>query len=108
MRLIETSRYKRDYKNEIIKKNKKNEQNEIDAIQTFLISKDNLQEVMNDSLHFVYNIRPKKANLKEYYTADINRKMRLFLKPVGEYPYNIIEIEEIELSSIDNHHYGEG
>ncbi len=108
MKVIETSKYKRDYKSEIIKKNKKKEQNEIDDIKTFLISKDNLKDVMNDPLRFVYNIRQKKGDLKKYYTADVNSKMRLFFKPIGEYPYNTIEIEEIELCSIDNHHYGEG
>lgn len=107
MKLIETSRYKRDYKSEIIKKNKYKEKNEIDDIKTFLISKSTLYDVMADPLHFVYNIRKKNGDLKEYYTADINSKMRLFLKPLGEYPYNIIEIEEIELYKIDNHHYGE-
>lgn len=108
MKLIETSRYKRDYKNEITKKHKKDEENEIDNIKTFLISKDTLKDVMSDPLHLVYNIRQKKGNLKEYYTADINRKMRLFLKPIGTYPYNIIEVTEIEVTGIDNHHYGEG
>lgn len=108
MKLIETSKYKRDYKDEILKKHKTEEQNEIEDIKTFLISKDTLQDVINDPLCPVYNIRKKKGNLKQYYTADVNRKMRLFLKPIGKYPYNTIEISEIELSSIDNHHYGEG
>ncbi len=30
------------------------------------------------------------------------------MKPVGEYPYNSIEIVEIEFLNIDNSHYGEG
>lgn len=73
-----------------------------------MISKSTLFDVMHDPLHHVYNINQKKGNLKEFFTADINSKMRLFLKPIGKYPYNIKEIEEIELCSIDNHHYGEG
>ena len=30
------------------------------------------------------------------------------MKPIGKYPYNILEIEEIEFIDIDNKHYGEG
>ena len=45
---------------------------------------------------------------KEFYTARINQKIRLFIKPVGEYPYNIIDIIELEFVSIDDSHYGEG
>lgn len=28
--------------------------------------------------------------------ARVNKKIRLYLKPVGEYPYNLIEIEKID------------
>lgn len=30
------------------------------------------------------------------------------MKPVGKYPYEKIEIDEIEFVDIDDHHYGEG
>lgn len=55
----------------------------------------------------VYYIEQKKGNLKEFYTARINDKIRLVMKPVGTYPYNKIEIIEIEFIDIDNKHYGE-
>ncbi len=30
------------------------------------------------------------------------------MKPIGEYPYNKIEIDEIEFINLDDKHYGEG
>ena len=49
-----------------------------------------------------------KEKSKEFYTARINQNIRLFIRPVGEYPYNIIDIIELEFVSIDDSHYGEG
>ena len=54
------------------------------------------------------NLYSLKGNLKEIYTARINQKMRLCIKPIGEYPYNIVEITELEFLRIDDKHYGEG
>ena len=56
----------------------------------------------------IYNIEQKKGNLKEFYTARINQKIRLIMKPIGSYPYNIMEITDIEFIDIDDKHYGEG
>ena len=53
----------------------------------------------------IYNIEKKTGDLKEYYTARLNGKIRLIMKPIGEYPYNLIEIEEIEFKEIDENHY---
>jgi len=53
----------------------------------------------------IYNIEKKTGDLKEYYTARLNGKIRLIMKPIGEYPYNLIEIEEIEFTEIDENHY---
>jgi hypothetical protein len=30
------------------------------------------------------------------------------MKPIGEYPYNLVEIDKIEFTRINNDHYGEG
>ena len=30
------------------------------------------------------------------------------MKPIGEYPYNLVEITEIEFVEIDDSHYGDG
>jgi hypothetical protein len=30
------------------------------------------------------------------------------MRPVGEYPYNLVEIEAIEFCEIDDKHYGKG
>ena len=53
----------------------------------------------------IYNIEKKTGDLKEYYTARLNGKIRLIMKPIGEYPYNLIEIEGIEFTEIDENHY---
>ena len=63
---------------------------------------------MLDSLKNIYYIEKKSGNLKEYYTARINSKMRLIIKPNSNYPYNIVEIQELIFECIDNTHYGEG
>lgn len=50
-----------------------------------------------------------KKRMHEYTENNkVNNKIRLHMKPVGEYPYNMIEIEEIEFIKIDDSHYGEG
>ena len=59
-------------------------------------------------LSIVYGIKHKKENLKEIYTAKVNEKIRLYIKPIGDYPYNTVEITELEFIKIDNKHYGEG
>ena len=50
----------------------------------------------------------KNGNLKEIYSARINQKLRMYIKPVGNYPYELEEIVEVELIEIDDKHYGEG
>lgn len=98
----------RDYKKEIIKKHLLKEEERLNNIENFLLSKNNLQEVILDPLSKIYYIENKSGNLKENYTAQINSKMRLIIKPIGDYPYNIAEIDELLFESIDNKHYGEG
>ena len=39
---------------------------------------------------------------------NLNSKLRLIMKPVGEYPYKEIEIDNIIFDDIDDSHYGEG
>ena len=35
-------------------------------------------------------------------------KLRMYIKPIGEYPYKLEKIVEVELREIDDRHYGEG
>lgn len=67
-----------------------------------------MQELLCSPYKDIYCITKKSGNLKEYYTARINSKLRLIMKPIGDYPYNNMLIEEIEFVSIDDKHYGEG
>ena len=105
MRIIKSKSYLRDYK-KLIKAPKDIQR--IDSISILLLNAPNLHEVLLSPYKNVYHIEQKMGNLKEFYTARINQKVRLIMKPVGEYPYNSIEIVEIEFLNIDNSHYGEG
>lgn len=108
MKIIKTSRYQRDLQRKIIKKNLKKESDTISKIERLLINSDNMQTLLNNPLSKVYRIRQKKGSLKEFFTADINQKIRMHIKPVGTYPYTLEEILEIELTEIDDKHYGDG
>ena len=108
MIITKTTKYNRSYKKNIIDKHLTKESERIENIINFLLSKNNFQEVINDPLKNIYGINKKSGDLKEYYTAKINGKMRLLMKPNSNYPYDLIEIEEIIFCDIDNTHYGEG
>lgn len=98
----------RDLKKKIISKHKIKELSNIYAIEYLIKKSNNLKELINKPESKLYNIEKKNANLKEIYTAHINNKIRLYMKPYGEYPYKKIEIEKIEFIKIDDKHYGEG
>lgn len=68
----------------------------------------NMQELLSNNQTKLYGIEKKKGNLKEIYTAKVNDKIRLYLHPDGDYPYNLIKINGIILEKIDDKHYGEG
>ncbi len=105
MRIIKSKQFLKDYKKKI--KNQKDAER-LENITMLLISAPNMKEVVLSPYKNIYHIEQKKGNLKEFYTARINQKIRLFIKPVGEYPYNIIDIIELEFVNIDDSHYGEG
>lgn len=108
MRIIKTASYKKDLQKKIKNKHKKKEEETIEAIEELMIQSNNMKELMLNPLSVVYNIEKKKENLKEIYTARINSKLRMYIKPIGKYPYKLEEIVEIELREIDDKHYGDG
>lgn len=108
MVISKSKSYLRSYNKIIIKKNLIKEQERISKIENVIIAAKNLQDVMNNPFKNIYHIEQKKWNLKEYFTARVNEKIRLIMKPIGEYPYNKIEIDEIEFINLDDKHYGEG
>ena len=108
MVIIKSKKYLKDYQKIIINKNMKKEMERIANIENIFLSYKNMQELYNSPYKNIYHIEQKKANLKEYFTARINNKLRLMIKPLNEYPYNYIEIIEIEFLYIDDKHYGEG
>ena len=82
--------------------------NNIKEICEYISLFSNMNELLSNNQRFLYGIEKKKANLKEIYTAKVNTKLRLYIHPVGDYPYNLIEIDKIILEKIDDKHYGEG
>ena len=96
MIITKTTKYNRSYKKNIVNKHLTKESERIENIINFLLSKN------------IYGISKKSGDSKEYYTARVNDKMRLLMKPNSNYPYDLIEIEEIIFCDIDNTHYGEG
>lgn len=108
MRIIKTQSYKKDIQKKIKNKHKRKEEETIDAIEELMIQSENMKELMLNPLAKVYNIEKKKGKLKEIYTARINAKLRMYIKPIGSYPYELEEIVEIELIEIDDKHYGDG
>lgn len=108
MKIIKTKIYIKDLQKKIINKHKVKEEETIKAIEELMIQSSNLKELMLNPLSIVYNIEKKNGNLKEIYTARINQKLRMYIKPIGEYPYDLEEIIELELKEIDDKHYGNG
>lgn len=51
-----------------------------------------MQKLINSSLAKIYVIKKKNGDLREIYTADLNKKIRLYMKPESEYPYDLIGI----------------
>ena len=106
--LLKQKNYERDLKRKIISKHKFDELARIGHIESLIKSASNMQELTNSSLAKIYGIEKKNGDLKEIYTARVNNKIRLYMKPEGEYPYKLINIEAFEFIKIDDKHYGEG
>lgn len=108
MQIIKTKTYLKNYKKKIIDKHMYDEKIRISNIESLIIESNNLHDLLISPFKCVYYIEKKKGNLKEYYTARINNKLRLLMKPIGNYPYNEMEIVEIEFVNVDDKHYEEG
>ena len=108
MKIIKDKTYIKDYKKKIEYKNLYKEIERIKNIEDLILDSKNLKSLISNPLSSIYSIEQKKGNLKEIYTAKVNQKIRLYIKPIGEYPYNTVEITELEFLKIDDKHYGEG
>jgi len=104
MNIIETSKYKRSYK-KLINKHLNKELDIINIIKNQIYLCNNLDELMKTPIKYKFIIEQKKGDLKEYLTARLNGHTRLIMKPVGDFPYNYIEIVEIEFIDINEKHY---
>lgn len=108
MKIIKNKIFLKDYKKKILDKHKVKEEEMFNKIEELILDSPNLKALLLNPLSNIYKINQKEGNLKEIFTAKINSKIRLYMKPIGEYPYNNIEIIEIEFLKIDNKHYGDG
>lgn len=108
MKIIKLPKYLRDFKKNLKNKHLKKEMDRIERIENLLKYSNNMKKLLNNPLSKTYNIEKKKGNLKEIYTAKVNEKIRMYIKPVGIYPYNLEEILEVELVEINDNHYGDG
>ena len=108
MRIRKLAAYEKSFNKNLVKKHLHDEINRVSKIENLILSSENMHQLMTNPLHIIYGIEKKKGNLKEIYTAKVNDKLRLWMEPVGEYPYELIEIKEIEFVQIDDKHYGEG
>ncbi len=108
MYIIKTKQYLKDYQKLIIGKHLEREEKTLEIIELAIIESKNLKEIIHGDVATTYHIEKKTGNLKEIYTARINKKLRLYMKPVGEYPYNNEEIIEMQFIEIDDKHYGDG
>ena len=108
MKISKTKQYEKDYKKKLVAKHKLIEMATINKIEDLILDSNNLKSLMLNPLSKVYSIEQKEGILRKIFTAKVNSKIRLHMKPIGEYPYNQIEIEEIEFITIDDKHYGDG
>ena len=100
--------FKKGYK-KLEKKHMNKELDILSKIEGLIIESDNMKILMINPLHLTYGIEQKHGDLKEIYTAKLNSKLRLYIKPCSDYPYNNLEqIVEVEFIEIDDKHYGEG
>ena len=107
--IYKSKKFLKDYKKILVSKHLYKEIDRLNKIEGLIIESDNLHVLLNNPLRMVYNIEKKSANLKEYYTARLNSKIRLIIKPCSDYPYvNLNNIVELEFLSIDDTHYREG
>ena len=103
MNIIESKAYKKTERK--ILKNKGRELEKLDNIKNAIIVSSNLHELLLSQFKFIYDIRKKTGDLKEIYSASLNNNIRLLFKPVGIYPYDEIEIIELEFLEINDTHY---
>lgn len=108
MVIKETEKYKKTYKKCLLNKHMNREIERLSNIKNLIIATPNFHKLLLSEYKNVYHIEKKNGSFKEYYSARLNSKIRLLMRPVGEYPYKEIEIDEIIFEEIMNNHYGEG
>lgn len=99
--------YTKSYDNSI-KKLKKHfkEQEELNNIISYIITKDNFDDIIVDPLAKIYGFERLKHNLNEFYSFRLSKVIRLIVKPensrvkvylvyISDDHYNDFEIEKV-------------
>lgn len=109
IKIIKNKQYLKNLKKVLVSPHKDKELKILEKIEKLIIQSENMKELMLNPLRIIYNIEQKRGNLKEIFTANLNSKLRLYMKPLYDYPYDKLEhIIEIEFVTIDDKHYGDG
>lgn len=103
----ESSRYKKGIK-KLKKDHKIHEMEELEKFKLLIYSHSNLQEVKDNPLSKHFSFEKKSGNLSDIYTAHLGSKIRVWVKPIGERPYKLTEIDSVQFVQIDDKHYGDG
>ena len=94
MRIIKEKTYIKDVNKKILKNHKIKEQELLNQIENLILDSENLEMLLRNPLSRIYHIEKKEGDLKEIYTARLE-KLRLHMKPIGEYPYNKITVKRL-------------
>ena len=103
MNIIESTKYKRKYK-ELNRKHMISELSTIEQICLIIESYDNLKLLMSSYYKLKYNIEELKGDMKDFFSIRINNKLRLIIKPIVDYPYNYIEVYDLEFIDLSDHY----
>lgn len=77
IKIIKTKAYTKDYGAKLKNKHMNREMIILEKIEQFLISSESMKEVMQDSLHIIYNIEKKKREFKRVLYSKVESKVKI-------------------------------
>ena len=76
IKIIKTKAYTKDYRAKLKNKHMNREMILLEKIEQFLIYSKSMKEVMQDSLHIIYNIEKKKRGSKRVLYSKVESKIK--------------------------------
>ena len=77
IKIIKTKAYTKDYRTKLKNKHMNKEMILLEKIEQFLISSESMKDVMQDSLHIIYNIEKKKRGFERVLYCKIKSKIKI-------------------------------